>query len=191
MRRSWMVGAVGLAVLVFATTAAAAVVGSSQRMRFRRATERRSAGSRRRTTRRLTPIIVRSSWCFGRTLRDAQSQNLGACSFGRAFSRASNTRRTLVTNQMNLSWEYAAANPVTASERMNVFFSNGDVAFLGFELVQQADPRRAGGRGCGRTSPGSRPAARSAWSAIPREPTRRTARTLPGRCTPRCSRSRW
>ena len=34
MRRSWMVGAVGLAALVFATTAAAAVVGSSQRMRF-------------------------------------------------------------------------------------------------------------------------------------------------------------
>ena len=57
------------------------------------------------------------------------------------FSRASNTRRTLVTNQTNLSWEYAAANPVTASERMNVFFSNGDVAFLGFELVEQADPR--------------------------------------------------
>ena len=34
MRRSWMVGAVGLAALVFATTAAAAVVGNSQRMRF-------------------------------------------------------------------------------------------------------------------------------------------------------------
>ena len=28
MRRSWMVGAVGLAVLVFATTAVAAVVGN-------------------------------------------------------------------------------------------------------------------------------------------------------------------
>ena len=63
--------------------------------------------------------------------------NLAACSFGRAFSRASNTRRTLVTNQMNLSWEYAAANPVTASERMNVFFSNGDVAFLDSSLCNK------------------------------------------------------
>ena len=57
-------------------------------------------------------------------------QNLAACSFGRAFSRASNNSRTPVGDQMNLSWDFAAANPVTASERMNVFFSNGDVAFL-------------------------------------------------------------
>jgi hypothetical protein len=38
---------------------------------------------------------------------------------------------------MNLSWEYAASNPVTASERMNVFFSNGDVAFLDSSLCNK------------------------------------------------------
>ncbi len=39
---------------------------------------------------------------------------------------------------MNLSWDFAASNPVTASERMNVFFANGDVAFLNSVLCSQA-----------------------------------------------------
>src|SRR6478735_6382950 len=125
MRRSWMVGAVGLAVLVFATTAAAAVVGNFQRMRFET-----SNGA---TLGWVTTTNDSSTDANHRALRlvlrpnapGCSDQNLGACSFGRAFSRASNTRRTLVTNQTNLSWEYAAANPVTASERMNVFFSSG------------------------------------------------------------------
>ena len=46
-------------------------------------------------------------------------------------------KRTQVEDQTNLSWEYRAANPVTASERMNVFFSNGDVAFLDSSLCNK------------------------------------------------------
>jgi hypothetical protein len=56
--------------------------------------------------------------------------NLGACSFGRAFSRASNNIRTPVGNQKNLSFEFATANPLTGSTRMNVFLSSGDYVFL-------------------------------------------------------------
>jgi hypothetical protein len=56
--------------------------------------------------------------------------NLAACSFGRAFSRAGNNIRTPVRNQRNLSFEYATANPATASTRINVFLSSGDVVFL-------------------------------------------------------------
>jgi hypothetical protein len=56
--------------------------------------------------------------------------NLAACSFGRAFSRASNNTRTPVLNQRNLSFEYAADNPATASTRINVFLSSGDYLFL-------------------------------------------------------------
>ena len=137
MRRSWMVGAVGLAVLVFATTGAAAVVGNFQRMRFETSNGATlgwvttTNDSSTDANHRALKLVLRPN------APGCSDQNLGACSFGRAFSSASNTRRTLVTNQMNLSWEYAAANPVTASERMNVFFSNGDVAFLDSSLCNK------------------------------------------------------
>jgi hypothetical protein len=134
MRRVWAIGSVVFAMLVFAATAAAGPVGSFQRMRFET-----SNGS---TLQWVTTVNDSSTDANHRALRlvlppnspGCSDQNLGACSFGRVFSRASNNKRTAVEDQLNLSWEYRAANPVTASERMNVFFSNGDVAFLDSSL---------------------------------------------------------
>ena len=130
MKRSWIVGAVGLAMLMFVATAGASVVGKFQRMRFET-----SNGA---TLRWVTTANDSPTDANHRALRlvlhpnapGCSDQNLGACSFGRAFSRASNSKRTPVGSQLNLSWDFAASNPVTASERMNVFFANGDVAFL-------------------------------------------------------------
>lgn len=134
MKRVWAIGAVVLAMLVFATTAAAGPVGPWQRMRFET-----SNGS---TLFWVTTLNDSSTDANHRALKlvlppnspRCSDQNLGACSFGRVFSRASNNKRTPVEDQINLSWEFAAKNPVTASERMNVFFSNGDVAFLDSSL---------------------------------------------------------
>jgi hypothetical protein len=130
VKRSCILGAAALAVLVFATTAEGATLSKSQRMRFET-----SNGS---TLRWVTTTNDSPTDANHRALRlvlppnspGCSDANLAACSFGRAFSTASSTRRTAVADQKNLSWEFAAANPVTASERMNVFFSNGDVAFL-------------------------------------------------------------
>lgn len=137
MKRTWIVGVVALTALVFAATSEGAIVGKYQRMRFET-----SNGS---TLRWVTMTNDSPTDANHRALRlvlppnapGCSDENLAACSFGRAFSTASNTRRTPVADQMNLSWEYAAANPVTASERMNVFFSNGDVAFLDSSLCNK------------------------------------------------------
>jgi hypothetical protein len=126
-----------LALLSFASTAAAAPVGPFQKMRFET-----SNGSRLLW---VTTLNDSSTDANHRALKlvlfpnapGCSDQNLPACSFGRVFSRASNNRRTPVGEQMNLSWEYAASNPVTASERINVFFSNGDVAFLDSSLCNK------------------------------------------------------
>lgn len=130
MRRSWIVGAVGLAMLMFVATAGGAVVGKFQRMRFETSN---GATLRWVTTANDSPTDANQR-ALKLVLRPnapgCSDQHLGACSFGRAFSNASNNRRTPVADQMNLSWDFAASNPVTASERMNVFFVNGDVAFL-------------------------------------------------------------
>ncbi len=138
MKRSWIVGAVGLAMLMFVATAGASVVGKFQRMRFET-----SNGA---TLRWVTTANDSPTDANHRALRlvlhpnapGCSDQNLGACSFGRAFSRASNSKRTPVGSQMNLSWDFAASNPVTASERMNVFFANGDVAFLNSVLCSHS-----------------------------------------------------
>ena len=137
MKRLWAIWAIVLGVLVFASTAAAGPVGPWQKMRFET-----SNGS---TLHWVTTANDSSTDANHRALKlvlppnspGCSDQNLPACSFGRAFSRASNNKRTNVEDQMNLSWEYAASNPVTASERMNVFFSNGDVAFLDSSLCNK------------------------------------------------------
>jgi hypothetical protein len=137
MKRVWAIGAVMLAMLAWTATAAAGTVGPWQRMRFET-----SNGS---TLFWVTTVNDSSTDANHRALKlvlppnspGCSDQNLAACSFGRAFSRASNNLRTPVDEQMNLSWEYAATNPVTASERMNVFFSNGDVAFLDSSLCNK------------------------------------------------------
>lgn len=137
MRRSWMIGAVGLAILVFATTASAAIVGHYQRMRFERSNGATfgwvttSKDSPTDANHRALKLVLKPN------APGCSDENLQACSYGRAFSTASSTKRMLVGDQRNLSWEYAAANPVTASERMNVFFSNGDVAFLDSSLCNK------------------------------------------------------
>jgi hypothetical protein len=124
-------------MLVFATTAAAGPVGPWQRMRFETSNgstlfwvTTRNDSSTDANQRALKLVLLPNA-------PGCSDQNLGACSFGRVFSRASNNRRTPVGDQKNLSWEYAASNPVTASERMNVFFSNGDVAFLDSSLCNK------------------------------------------------------
>ena len=137
MKRLMAAWVVMLATLVFASTAAAGPVGPWQKMRFET-----SNGS---TLFWVTTANVSSTDANHRALKlvlppnspGCSDQNLSACSFGRAFSRASNNKRTHVEDQLNLSWEYAASNPVTASERMNVFFSNGDVAFLDSSLCNK------------------------------------------------------
>lgn len=137
MKRVWAIGAVMLAMLAWTATAAAGPVGPWQRMRFET-----SNGS---TLFWVTTLNDSSTDANHRALKlvlppntpGCSDQNLAACSFGRVFSRASNNIRTPVDEQMNLSWEYAATNPVTASERMNVFFSNGDVAFLDSSLCNK------------------------------------------------------
>ena len=137
MKRVWAIGAVMLAMLAWTATAAAGPVGPWQRMRFET-----SNGS---TLFWVTTLNDSSTDANHRALKlvlppntpGCSDQNLAACSFGRVFSRASNNIRTPVDEQMNLSWEYAAKNPVTASERMNVFFSNGDVAFLDSSLCNK------------------------------------------------------
>ena len=138
MKRSWIVGAVGLAMLMFVATAGAAVVGKFQRMRFETSN---GATLRWVTTANDSPTDANQralKLVLHPNAPGCSDQNLAACSFGRAFSRASNSKRTPVGDQMNLSWDFAAANPVTASERMNVFFANGDVAFLNSVLCTHA-----------------------------------------------------
>ena len=137
MRRVWIIGAAMLVMLAFASTAAAGPVGSFQRMRFETSNGSRllwvttqNDSSTDANHRALKLVLFPNS-------PGCSDQNLPACSFGRVFSRASNNKRTAVEDQMNLSWEYAASNPVTASERMNVFFSNGDVAFLDSSLCNK------------------------------------------------------
>src|SRR4029079_3478307 len=117
MKRVWAIGAVMLAMLAWTATAAAGPVGPWQRMRFETSngstlfwvtTVNDSATDPNHPALKLV-LPPNSPGC--------SDQNLAACSFGRAFSRASNNLRTPVDEQMNLSWEYAATNPVTASER--------------------------------------------------------------------------
>jgi hypothetical protein len=137
MKRSFVVMASALVMLVFVASAEGARVGPYQQMRFER--------SNHSTLQWVTTANDSPTDANHRALRltlrpnapGCSAENLAACSFGRAFSNASNSKRTPVDDQMNLSWEYAAANPVTASERMNVFFSNGDVAFLDSSLCNK------------------------------------------------------
>jgi hypothetical protein len=137
MKRLWAIWAVVLGMLALTATAAAAPVGPFQKMRFET-----SNGSKLLW---VTTANDSSTDANHRALKlvlppnspGCSDQNLPACSFGRVFSRASNTKRTNVEDQLNLSWEYATSNPVTASERMNVFFSNGDVAFLDSSLCNK------------------------------------------------------
>ena len=183
MKRSWIVGAVGLAMLMFVATAGASVVGKFQRMRFET-----SNGA---TLRWVTTANDSPTDANHRALRlvlhpnapGCSDQNLGACSFGRAFSNASNSKRTPVGSQMNLSWDFAASNPVTASERMNVFFANGDVAFLNSVLCSHPIAS-SGGTWLRSDFTGFTSELRDRRGRRYRGHTRQTARTLPGPCTP-------
>jgi hypothetical protein len=132
MRKRLAVAGVGMLVMMLTVTSSAMAdpaVGPFQWMRFQTSNGStfgwvNGSDSPSDSNSRVLQLVLPPN---GATCSDT---NLGACSFGRAFSRASHNVRTPVGNQKNLSFEYATANPATASTRINVFLSSGDVVFL-------------------------------------------------------------
>ncbi|MDX6592381.1 MAG: hypothetical protein QOJ13_1577 [Gaiellales bacterium] len=132
MRKRLAVAGVGMIVMMLTVTSSAMAdpaVGPFQWMRFQTSNGStfgwvNGSDSPSDANTRVLRLVLPPN---GATCSDT---NLGACSFGRAFSRASNNIRTPVGNQRNLSFEFAASNPATASTRINVFLSSGDFLFL-------------------------------------------------------------